>query len=148
MPCHLRDNCSQCLDGFGGCVWCHSSQVTWPWPFELSHIGFFRPKQHKICGFLCSRNVFLSWCTPRSTSLVCAGNGQTRNRFLSQTVCLRPASLVRCILIARPASSILAADGVMMLTILSLAFALLEISLNLTLKVPCTAFRPQIPVPV
>ncbi|CAA9996215.1 unnamed protein product [Nesidiocoris tenuis] len=26
MPCHLRDNCSQCLDGFGGCVWCHSSQ--------------------------------------------------------------------------------------------------------------------------
>ncbi|CAG2056404.1 unnamed protein product [Timema podura] len=27
-PCHLRENCSQCLDDRGRCVWCEATQVT------------------------------------------------------------------------------------------------------------------------
>lgn len=27
VPCHLRPNCSQCLDDKGRCVWCEATQV-------------------------------------------------------------------------------------------------------------------------
>uniref|UniRef100_A0A146L5D8 Multiple epidermal growth factor-like domains protein 8 n=2 Tax=Lygus hesperus TaxID=30085 RepID=A0A146L5D8_LYGHE len=40
MPCHLRGDCSKCLDGLGGCVWCHSSQECFSFNVYTSQYAF------------------------------------------------------------------------------------------------------------
>nr|CAD7427121.1 unnamed protein product [Timema monikensis] len=39
-PCHLRENCSQCLDDRGRCVWCEATQECFSFSIYTSEYQF------------------------------------------------------------------------------------------------------------